>query len=218
MRLTAALLAAAGLALLNFAHLAGAGYAGFATRHLDRPDLPGTQTAARIAAFWTPWSSRHAALRGWIDVENRQGDAALAAYAQALRLAPGDAVLWAEYAQALGRLGRFDESLALAVRRAAQLAPTSPVVRRALAELGLTYWARGGDALRALWLERMRAELARHRGTFLGTVLTRGRGLTFCREPAAALGETAWCERIAPALLGGCYTLTVTEPVPCRTP
>ena len=218
MKHAAALLAAAGLALLNLAQLAGAGYAGFANRHIDRPEAPGTLAAARIAGGWTPWSSRHAALLGWVHAENGAAEPALAAYARALRLAPADAVLWSEYAQVLGRLGRFDAAMAHAVRRAQQLAPTSPAVRRALAELGLSYWSRGDDALRALWLESMRGELARNRGEFLAVALARGQGRTFCDQPAAALGEGAWCERIAPALFGGCYTPTALEPVPCPPP
>jgi tetratricopeptide (TPR) repeat protein len=217
-RLIAALLAAASLALLNFALLAGAGYARFATEHLGRPAATSTLAAAQLAHRWTPWSSPNAALLGWALAEQRATEPALQTYADALRLAPGDAVLWTEYAQVLGRLGRFDATLSQAVTRAQQLAPHSPAVRRALAELALAYWSRSDESLRALWLDTMRAELARDRGAFLGTVLTRGQGVTFCREPGPALGETAWCERIAPALLGGCYTLAATEPVPCSAP
>lgn len=218
MRLTAALIAVAALALLNLAQLVGTGYAGFATRRLDRPAAPGTLAAARIASEWTPWSSRHAALLGWVHAENRSAEPALAAYARALRLAPADGVLWAEYAQALGRLGRFDSAMAHATQRAQALAPHSAAVLHALAGIGLSYWALGDDALRAAWLDSMRAELGRNRGGFLGQVLTRGQGGAFCRGPAAALGESAWCARIAPALLGGCYRLEPAEPTPCETP
>jgi len=217
-RLTAALLAAAGLALLNLAQLAGAGYAGFARHHLDSADAPGTLAAARIAAGATPWSSPHAALLGWIYAERREPAPTLAAYGRALRLAPGDALLWSEYAQALGRLGRFDAPMVTAVTQAQRLAPASPAVRRVLAEVGLSYWARGDDALRALWLDHMRAELARRRASFLAITLTRGQGLTFCRGPGPALGESAWCARVASALLGRCYALTPVEPVPCARP
>jgi hypothetical protein len=217
-RLTAALLAAASLALLNFAQLAGAGYAGYAKRHLDRPEAPSTLAAARIANSATPWSSARAALLGWVHAENRASTPALAAYARALGFAPGDALLWTEYAQALGRLGRFDATMAHAVRQARQRAGSSPAVQQALAELALSYWARGDEDLRALWLVFMRAELTRNRGAFLGTVLTRGQGLTFCSGPGTALGESAWCTRIASALLGGCYTLAAPEPAPCPAP
>lgn len=219
MRLTAAAaVAAAILALLNLAQLAGAGYAGFANRHLDRPDAPGTLAAARIATLWTPWSSPRAALLGWVHAENGAAEPAVAAYARALRLAPGDPLLWSEYALALGRVGRVDTALAHAVAQAQRLAPTSPAVRRTLADIGLSYWARGDETVRGLWLDSMRAELARNRGAFLGHALTRGQGLTFCRGPALQLGEARWCERIAGALLGQCYVLTPIEPTPCANP
>ena len=215
-RLAAALLAAVILALLNLANLAGAGYANLANHRLDQPESPGTLAAAQIAARWTPWSSPRQALYGWLLAENRRGDESEAAYRKALRLAPADALLWAEYAQALARLGRFDAALTGAVTQARQLAPNSPAVQHSLAELGLSYWQRGTGEQQALWLASMRDELARSRGAFLGHALTRGQGQTFCRGPARPLGEEKWCESIASALLGGCFQLTSIEPVPCN--
>lgn len=218
MRLTAAVVAVVALALLNLAQLIGTGYAGFATRRLDRSPTPGSLAAARVASELSPWSSPNAALLGWIHAENRAAEPALAAYARALRLAPADGVLWAEYAQALGRLGRFDATMAHATRRAQTLAPHSAAVVRALAGVGLGYWTRGDDALHAAWIESMRAELQRNRGGFLGDVLARGQGGIFCRGPAEILRESAWCERIAPAMVEGCYRLDPVEPAPCETP
>jgi len=217
-RLIAALFAATALALLNLVNLAGAGYARFASQHLDRPDAAATLAATRIAAQWPPWSSAHVALHGWVLAENRQEGAALAAYLEALRLAPGDPLLWSEYGLALARLGQFGPALTLAVTQGQRLAPNSPAVQRAVADLGLGYWSRGTPEQRALWLEGMRRELDRNRAGFLGHVLTRGQGMTFCRDPALRLGEAPWCESIASALLGGCYVLTPAQPVPCAAP
>jgi predicted Zn-dependent protease len=211
----AALAAAVLLALLNLASLVGAGYADYASRHLDRPDQPSTVAAARIAARWPPWSSSHVALKGWVAAGNGDAEEARVAYAKALRLAPGDPLLWSEYAQALGRLGQFDASLTIALTQAQRLAPASPAVRRAIAEHGLAYWARGDAAQREHWLAGMRHELLRNRGAFLALALTRGQAQTFCAGPAAQLGEDKWCRRAASVVAGGCFVLTPIEPMPC---
>lgn len=215
MRLIAALCASGALAVLNFVQLAGAGYAGFANRHLDRPLSPAVQQSAQLAARWQPWSSSSAALEGWLHAENGQRDAARAAYGRALRLAPADALLSTEYALALGRIGQFDATMAEAIRHAAQRAPTSGVIRAAIADLGLSYWARGTAELQMLWLAGMRDELARNRAALLDRVLRRGQGLTFCRGPATGLGEGKWCTDHGALLLQNCIRLTGLEPLSC---
>jgi tetratricopeptide (TPR) repeat protein len=188
------LAAATVLALLNLSSLAAAGYAAAANRQLDRPDSPKALAAARIATQLAPWSAKHHALHGWLLAENRRADESLAAYGDALRLAPADALLWAEYAQVLARLGRFDGALTEALARAATLSPNSPIIQRTLAEIGLSYYQRGDEAQRALWLDSMRATLGRERRLFLGHVLTRGQRQVFCDELAPKLGEEAWCQ------------------------
>lgn len=215
MRLIAALLAVAVLALLNLAALASTAYTGFAERGLDRPPSPAALAAARIASRWAPWSSQSAALQGWLLAEARDAEGAVAAYRRALRLAPADPVLWNEYALARARLGLFDASLTLAVQRTQQLAPTSAAVRRSLADMGLNYWQWGTAEQRALWLVSMRAELAHSRGPFLGHALTRGRARTFCQGPAAELGEARWCEELGAVLRDGCFDLTSRRPASC---
>ena len=219
MRGFAALFGAAALALANLANLVGAGYSRYTSGHLDRPDAVDTRAAAEIAATWPPWSSSHAALYGWVLAETEKtGQAhfpAEAAYARALRLAPGDALLWDEYALALARLGAFDERLLQATRRAQALAPNSPAVRRSVADMGLSYWQRGNAEQRAAWLISMREELGASRAAFLSHAFTRGQGRTFCEGPAEKLGEARWCESVASALVGGCFTYTPVGPVPC---
>ena len=191
------------LALANLANLAGAGYASVASSYLDRPESPGALAAAQIAAQVSPWSGSRNALHGWLLAENRRADESDAAYRKALRLAPADPLLRAEYALALARLGRFDAALTEAVAQAQKLAPNSPAVQRSLAELGLSYWARGSQEQRALWLTSMRYELAHSRNDFLAHALTRGQGQTFCREMAPPLDEKKWCESMAGRLLEG---------------
>lgn len=217
MRLTAVLLAVAALALLNLASVAGAAYSRFASRNLDRPHSSATLAAARIATRLAPWSAPSAAQHGWVLAERGETAAAQAAYGQALHLAPADPFLWTEYALARARLGLFDAPLTQAVQQAQRLAPTSPAVRRSLADLGLNYWQHGTAEQRGLWLASMRAELAASRGAFLGHALTRGRARTFCQGPAAELGEAAWCERMGTLLRDGCFDLTPQGPVSCST-
>lgn len=200
-KLLAALLAAALLALLNAANFIGAGYARYAGDRLDRPDAAGTVAAAQIASRWPPWSSAHAALDGWVRAGARDADGAQAAYLRALRLAPGDPLLWSEYALALGRLGVFDESMTAAIARAQALAPMSAAVQRSIADMGLSYWRRGTPEQRALWLKDMRRELRRNPDEFRADVLARGRLRTFCTGPAPELDETEWCDWMAAAVL-----------------
>jgi hypothetical protein len=206
--------AAAALALFHLANLSGAGYEAFAARQLDRPQSPATLAAARIASRWTPWSARRLGLHGWVLAENGDDRADLT-YRRALRVAPGDPLLWTEYAQALARLGRFEAAMTTALRQAWTRAPTSNPVRGSLADIGLSYWSRGTPDQQAVWLDAMRAELTRDRGAFLGQAMTRGQGRAFCGDVAPRLDERAWCASMAPALADGCYDLTPAGPVPC---
>lgn len=199
-KLLAALPAAALLALLNATNFIGAGYARYANSRLDRPESPATAAAAQIAARWPPWSSAHAALHGWVRAEQGDAGAAHAAYLKALRLAPGDPLLWSEYALVLARLGMFDGSLTHAVAQAQKLAPTSTAVQRTIADMGLTYWQRGTKEQRALWLKDMERELAGSRDAFLSHVITRGQLKTFCSDAAKQLKEEAWCNTMNTAL------------------
>jgi tetratricopeptide (TPR) repeat protein len=190
----AATIAATLLALLNLCALAAAGYAAVSGRQLDRPESPQVLAAARIASRLAPWSAKYHALHGWLLAENRRADEAEAEYRSALKLAPADALLWAEYAQVLARLGRYDAALTESLEQARILSPNSPVIERMVAELGLSYYEHGNARQREVWLEAMRSELARSRGLFLSHVLTRGQREPFCREIAPQLAEEAWCQ------------------------
>lgn len=188
----AALLLAAGHA----ANLLGGAYAGHAERHLHRPGDPSVGAAARLASRITPWSERRQALSGWVSIETQRMAEADVSYRSALRWAPADPLLWAEYAQALSRQNRFDEAALLATRRAQSLAPNSPAVQGMIAALGLSFWPRGSQELRHAWQIAMRYELDHNRNSFLNQVLVRGQTRVFCTGPGPGLGETRWCEII----------------------
>ncbi|MGQ0586160.1 MAG: hypothetical protein ACT4PK_03030 [Gammaproteobacteria bacterium] len=181
------------LLLLNLLALAGATYHRFAEQRLDLlPDERATRAAAHAAAL-APWSAPYRALQGWIHGESGDFAAADAAYVGALRLAPADALLWAEYAQALGRNRMFDQRLALATRRALELAPASPAVRQGVAYMGLGWWRFGDAELRELWRQSLRWELDHNRDAFLHALGRDGHKRVFCASHAAELGEESWC-------------------------
>lgn len=189
----AALAGAALLLLLNLSALAATLYAHFAEQRLDvLPDLRATRASAHAAAL-APWSATHRALRGWVLGNSGEFDAAEAAYLDALRRAPADALLWAEYALVLGRNRVFDERLTLATRRALALAPASPAVRQGISRMALSYGLFGEAPVRELWRQNLRWELDHNRATFLHAVTQDGYRRAFCIQYAADLGESAWC-------------------------
>src|SRR6185436_10776037 len=107
-RVLAALVAALLLGGLHAATQHGAGYTHIAEQRLDTAATDSAIAVARMARELQPWSSRAAALEGWALTEDRRSDEAIGAYQDALRAAPGDPMLWAEYSLALARLGHFD--------------------------------------------------------------------------------------------------------------
>lgn len=203
------------LGAVSLLQLVAGAYAGVAQRQLDMPAAPSTVEAARLAASLTPWSSAHAALRGWLAAEAGDAGEMQRRYLQALRWAPADPLLWAEFALARARVGMFDATLQQAVAQAQRLAPASPPVRRSLADMGLSYWGRGSPELRALWLDSMQYQLMRNPAALLGPVLTRGRTRSFCEGPAVQLGQGPWCEALGAIVTGGCFDVTPRGAVPC---
>lgn len=179
--------------VLGALDLSATAYGRYAEARLDRLPDPGVQAAAALATAFSPWSAQPAALHGWILAQGGSRDEAIAAYLRALRWAPADALLWAEYAQALARMEVFDERMTWATRRALELAPSSPAVRDTVATMGLAYWRRGEEALHDLWRQSIRWQLDHSRGSFLSAVEGREQRGAFCLRYAAALGEAAWC-------------------------
>lgn len=185
--------------LLLVAHgstLLGGAYARYAERHLDRPRDPSVVEAAALATRLSPWAQRRLALAGWIATEADQPEIADAYYRRALRWAPGDPLLWAEYAQARSRRGHFDAATLAATQQALYLAPTSAAVQHAIAAIGLSYWRRGTPELHAAWQRALRYELDHNRGQFLQQVLRRGQSAVFCADLAARVGEQRWCSAV----------------------
>ena len=188
-----ALVGAALLLLLNLSSLAAALYANFAEQRLDLlPDLRASRASA-LAAALAPWSATHRALHGWVLGDSGDFESAQAAYLGALRRAPADALLWAEYAQVLGRNRVFDERLTAATQRALALAPASPAVRQGISRMALAYGLFGEGPVRELWRQNLRWELDHSRETFLHTVQQDGYRRAFCLKYAPDLGESAWC-------------------------
>jgi hypothetical protein len=188
-----ALAGAALLLLLNLSALAATGYAYFAEERLGvLPDLRATRASAHAAAL-APWSARQRALRGWVLGNSGEFEAAQAAYVGALRRAPADALLWAEYALVLGHNRVFDERLTLATTRALALAPASPAVRQGVSRMALSYWRSGAPELRELWRQSLRWELDHNHDSFLAAVEREGHRNAFCADHAAQFGEQAWC-------------------------
>jgi len=193
-----ALAGAALLLLLNLLALAASVYAEYAEQRLDRlPDEP-AQRAGALAVALTPWSAPRQALHGWILADSGDFPAADAAYRKALRRAPADALLWAEYALALARNRMFDARLLLATQRALALAPTSPAVRAGVSRMALTYWRFGSEPLRELWRQSLRWELDHNRSAFLQAMDRDGYRRAFCLDQAAVFNEQAWCAGAAP--------------------
>jgi hypothetical protein len=188
-----ALAGAALLLLLNLLALTASLYAYFAEQRLDvLPDLRATRASAH-ATWLAPWSARYRALRGWVLANSGDFAGADAAYLGALKLAPADSLLWAEYALVLGRNRIFDERLTLATTRALALAPASPAVRQGVSRMALSYWRFGSPELRELWRQSLRWELDHNRASFLNALDREGHRRAFCANQAAELGEQAWC-------------------------
>lgn len=193
-----ALAGAALVLLLNLLALAGGLYARYAERRLDRLPDERAERAGELAATLAPWPATHHALAGWINGASSDFAAAESHYLAALRRAPADALLWAEYALVLGRNRVFDERLTLATRRALALAPTSPAVRQGVARMAFSYWRFADEGLRELWRQSLRWELDHGRAGFLQMLEREGYKRAFCAWQAADLGEQAWCGGAAP--------------------
>lgn len=190
-----ALAGAALLLLLNLLAFTAAIYHRFAEQRLDALPDERAARAAALASSFAPWSATHAALHGWIEAEAGNLAATEAAYRKALRTAAADPVLWAEYALALTRNGVFDERLAVATRRALELAPSSPAVRHSVSRMALSYWRFGSAELRELWQQTLRWDLDHNRDAFLRDIAQAGWRTAFCAQHAATLGEEAWCSK-----------------------
>lgn len=184
--------------LLNLLAITASLYARYAEQRLDRLPDERAARASTLAATLAPWSAPYHALRGWIHGESGDFAAADAAYTAALRRAPADALLWAEYALVRCRNRVFDGRTTLATGRALALAPTSPAVRQGISRMALSYWHFGDPALREFWRQSLRWELDHNRATFLATLDREGYRATFCAWHAAELGEKSWCAGQAP--------------------
>lgn len=190
-----AAVAALGLALLNLTQLLARAYADRGDTLLDQPSHPQAVPAASHAAGLTPWSPARLALHGWLLSEQGDLAAADARYRAALRWAPGDALLWTEYALVLGRHGEL-ERMTLPLQRANALGAAVPAVQASVAAIGVRHWEAGSAAARKEWWQSIAYEMRHHRATFLDTVAARGETFRFCDGPGRFVkGATQWCRR-----------------------
>jgi len=160
------------------------------------------------------YGGRLAAVEGDAEVLKRR-------YATTLRNAPADAYRWAEFARALATVGDFGTAFDLAVQRAQQLAPRSPAVHLALADVR---WRHGTQLsepqLAALMPSFARTmQLPQQRQQLLDRIVRERRQAAFCAEYGARFTGGRWCARVE-AQLAACDTpaaLTKPQRRWCRT-
>jgi len=183
------------LAGINLVNVLGSAYRTYAEAHLDEGSSSRIVAAARTSAALTPWSAPGVALAGWLLADK---DVALSEsyYRRALRWAPGDPLLWSEYATAEARAGRTD-ALQLPVEISERLAPASPAVQSSNAALAINQWTRSPEALRKAWAQSIGYQPPHDRHEFLRSVVARGRLDMYCSQIAPAVGEQRWCDRAA---------------------
>lgn len=121
----------------------------------------------------------------------------LQGYARALRDAPASAYRWAEFARALALVGDFGSHFDQAIRRAQQLAPRSPAVHLALADIRWRY----GAELSAVQLDALLPSLVRtmrnsKRQQLLDRIVRTRRHPAFCAEYGKQFTGGRWCAQI----------------------
>ena len=118
-------------------------------------------------------------------------------YAQALRDAPASAYRWAELARALALVGDFGPHFDQAIQRAQQLAPRSPAVHLALADIRWRYGSELSAAqLDALLPSFIRTMRPHRRQLLLDRIVRTRRHPAFCAEYGAQFTGGRWCARI----------------------
>lgn len=117
----------------------------------------------------------------------------------AIRLAPADGYLWAEYAQFLLRAGAPDQDVYQATRRSNHLAPSSRSVQRSNAQAAQQYWFFAGDLLQDEWMRSMQFMLRHEPAKFRRMMIQSRRAELLCPLIGDALGEAMWCAQLAEA-------------------
>ena len=151
------------------------------------------------------WQGNALAYGGRLAAVEGDAEALKQRYATTLRNAPADAYRWTEFARALALIADFGPEFDLAVQRAQRLAPRSPAVHLALADVR---WRYGGQLsevqLAALMPSFARTmQLAQQRQRLLDRIVRARRHPAFCAEYGARFTGGRWCARIE-AQLANC--------------
>jgi hypothetical protein len=183
------------LALLQFASLLADQYGQYSAEILR--ENQDAKVAAQAAASGIALAAYIPALHeasALALVADGQVKAGLIQHREALRLAPADAQLWAEYSESLAYTGHFGSDLELAQRNALRLGPESARVNWQIALIGARYWNRGNTAQQADWARAMLKTLAEHPTRFQYTLVRIGRASAVCVYTGSELGLARWCE------------------------
>lgn len=134
-------------------------------------------------------------------------------YGRMLREAPSDPYRWAELARALAFSGDFGASFDLAVRQAQTLAPRSPAVHLAMADIRWRYRSQLSDAqseaLYPSFVRTMRYPESRQQ--FLDRIVRARRQEEFCAQYGADFTGGRWCSKIE-TQLAECLTPKILSP------
>lgn len=198
------LLLASGLMLVGVTQLSGDLY--FQTARLSgwyndmrRAAAAGSVAAELLQRDAPAYTARVAAVEG-------DAQTLMQGYAQALRDAPASAYRWTEFARALALVGDFGPHFDQAVQHAQQLAPHSPAVHLALADVRWRYETQLSAAqLEALLPSFIRTMQRPRRQQLLDRIVRTRRHPAFCAEYGARFTGGRWCAQIE-AELEACKT------------
>jgi hypothetical protein len=192
------------LTLLQFALLLADQYGQYSVEILrDNQDAKVAAQAAATGIALAPYvPMAHEALALAL-MSDGQVKVSLIQHRQALRLAPADAQLWAEYAESLAHTGHFGSDLDQAQHNSLSLGPQSARVNWQIALLGARYWNRGNTTQQADWARAMLNTLRAYPVAFEYALVNTGRASAVCVYAGTELGLARWCE-YAQWLLAAC--------------
>ncbi len=191
-----ALLLALGLMLAGGVQLASTLYYQVARVSSTQSDVRRAAAASTVAGKL--WQAAARAFGGRLAAVEGNAQTLVQRYRQTLRDAPADPYRWAELARALALVGEFGPELDLAVARAQQLAPRSPAVHLALADIRWRHGAQLSEAqlaaLRPSFVRTMQNPAQRQK--FLDRIVRVRRHPAFCAEYGAQFTRGHWCAQI----------------------
>lgn len=198
-----ALLLALGLVVAGAVQLASSLYYEIAKASSGESDVRRAVAASDMASQLRRVAAR--AFGGRLAAVEGDAQSFVQRYTNTLRDAPADPYRWAEFARALALVGDFGPHFDQAVARAQQLAPHSPAVHLALADIRWRHGAQLSDAqLAALYPSYVRTmQNLVQRQKLLDRIVRARRHPAFCAEYGAQFTGGRWCARIE-AQLAAC--------------